>query len=362
LLLLLKSPTQNNFLSKGLPSVPAAIASEVSCFAIRLPCEGPHGTHRVAIHIFDPPTGSRVGKEEKGSNVTLCVHGLSRNASDFEPLARVFAERRGQRVLAVDLPGRGLSDWFEHSEDYNYPQYLSDLHTILTALGYVTPSSGSDSGSGWCGSKNNVDWVGTSLGGLLGMFYVGLHPEVVRRLLMNDIGPVVPLAGLQRLGTYVGEKMEFPTLEEVVQYFRTKFTPFGKLTDEEWRKIAVQSVIKSTLSPNSPWVLSYDPAIGKPFKDHTKFTTDMEMWPVWEKMEGSGVQILLLRGEDSDLLTLKTVQDMIQRRPGPGLVRFLQFKECGHVPPLLSSPQIGLVLDFFTTPNESLTPLDSLPV
>ncbi len=257
--------------------------------------------------------------------VVVCVHGLTRNARDFEFLARRLAQK-GARVLALDLPGRGKSEWLKNGSDYNTPAYLA-------AAAAVIARSGAD----------QVDWLGTSLGGHVGMEMAALPGNPIRRLILNDFGARVSGVALQRIGTYLRNPRRFASIEELEQHLRAIHQTFGALTDKHWRHLAENSAVKT---PEGDYVQHYDPAIGKRFS--WPMMVDIALWDVWEKV---ACPTLIIHGEDSDLLHASTVRDM-QRRGIAGKakkVRAIEVRECGHAPSLMTDSQIALIEDFLVT-------------
>ena len=265
-----------------------------------------HGFHRVAYYEWGEPSNQRV---------VICVHGLTRNARDFDDLARAL--ERTHRVLAVDMPGRGGSERLRDPMDYAFPTYLG----VLTAL---IARSGTD----------RVDWVGTSMGGLLGIIAAAQPGTPVRRLVVNDVGPVVETAALERLQQYVGVDATFETYHEIAQYVRSISAPFGKLSDEQWAHLTNSSVRRNE---DGRWVLTYDPAIAAPFRANP---APADLWPVWDAIR---CPTLLLRGRDSDLLSPSTAHAMTQRGPK---ARLIEFDEVGHAPALMDAEQIQPIVEF----------------
>ena len=179
-----------------------------------LSCLGPHGFHRVLYREWGEPGNPRV---------VVCVHGLTRNSRDFDRLAAHLS--RHFRVICPDIAGRGESPWLPHAADYGYPLYLSDMAALIARIGVET-----------------VDWVGTSMGGLIGMFLAAQPGSPIRRLVMNDVGPLVPKAALERLAGYVGTDPMFDGIADLEQYLRRTCAPFGPLTDAQWHHLALHSV------------------------------------------------------------------------------------------------------------------------
>jgi pimeloyl-ACP methyl ester carboxylesterase len=268
----------------------------------------PHGFHRVVYYEWGDPANDRVA---------VCVHGLARNGRDFDALAAALASTH--RVLAVDMPGRGRSEWLADPHDYVLPTYL----TTLTAL---IARSGAD----------RVDWVGPSMGGLLGMALAAQPQTPIGRLVVNDVGPLIEPAALARIGDYVGKDPTFATYAEVEHYVRTVSAPFGDLTDAQWRHLTTTNVRQR---PDGRWGLAYDPGIALPFKA-AQTQPPADLWGVWEAIR---CPVLVLRGERSDLLSAETATAMAERAANATL---LEFRGVGHAPMLLDPHQIDPVVRF----------------
>ncbi len=248
--------------------------------------------------------------------VVICVHGLTRNGRDFDFLAQALAPRR--RVLCIDMPGRGKSDWLDDAQDYRSEIYLA----LLTAL---IARSGAES----------VDWVGTSMGGLLGMMMAAQPRTPVRRYVANDVGAVIRHEALARIAAYVGMDPKFASYQELESHIREVSAPFGRLTDAQWRHLAETTARKL---PDGRWALAYDPGIAQPFR--ATLGEDIDLWPLWSAVR---VPTLLLRGAESDLLARETALAMTQRGPR---ARLVEVPGVGHAPMLLEASQIDPVVDF----------------
>jgi pimeloyl-ACP methyl ester carboxylesterase len=274
---------------------------------------GPHGFTKVAYVEWGP---------RDAAQVVVCVHGLTRNSRDFDFLARRLAHR-GLRVIAPDLPGRGRSEWVTPPTDYSTPLYVAAAVAIIARSG-----------------ANAVDWVGTSLGGHVGMEVAALAGAPIRRLVLNDFGARVTGSALQRIGSYLRMKRRFADLAELEVHLRTIHAPFGKLTDQQWKHIAEHSGVKSE---DGDFQQHYDPGIGRAFA--WPLMVDISLWDVWEKV---ACPVMILRGEDSDLLHASTVREMQKRGIAGknGLVRQVEVRGVGHAPALMSDSQITLIEDF----------------
>ena len=252
--------------------------------------------------------------------VLVCVHGLTRNGRDFDFLAQALAT--DYRVICPDIVGRGKSDWLANKSLYVMPQYCADMVTLLARLNVET-----------------VDWLGTSMGGLIGMALAAQPGNPIRRLVLNDVGPVITAVSLARIGDYLGTPPRFDRLEQAEAYVRTVSAPFGALTDDQWRHLTVH-VVRETEDGKIEFV--YDPGIAQVYRQGQLFSggKDVELWPLFDAIT---CPTLLLRGETSDLLTLQTAQAMTQRGPHAKLI---EIPGVGHAPMLMDEAQIAPVRDF----------------
>ncbi len=249
-------------------------------------------------------------------DVLVCVHGLTRNGRDFDYIAAALEDR--YRVLCPDVLGRGASGWAASAKDYNYLQYVADATALLARSG-----------------AEAVDWLGTSMGGIIGMIAAATPGSPIRRLILNDIGPWITKASLDRIAGYVGSDPHFDDLEDVEAYLRTVHAPFGALSDAQWRHLAVYSARERE---GGGYALAYDPKIGDAFRANP--IEDVDMWALWDRIE---VPVLVLRGAQSDLLTAAVAAEMTQRGPKAALV---EFPDCGHAPALMDPVQIATVRDW----------------
>lgn len=290
---------------------------------------GPHGFHRLAYTEWGNPSNP---------HVAVCVHGLTRNSRDFDFLA--IALENDCHVVCPDIAGRGKSDWLAHSEDYSYPVYLSDMAALLARIGPGTRVSRFIARLLRLPSERYIDWVGTSMGGLIGMMLAAQPKSPIRRLIMNDVGWLVPAEALRRLGDYVGKNPRFASLEEFEANYRKVCATFGPLTDAQWRHLVTHSMKKFD---DGSYGFKYDPKIGEPFK--SGFFQDVDLWQIWEKVR---CPVLILRGAESDLLLKETAVKMCERKARTELV---EFPGIGHAPMLMSSDQIKTLRDFLLAPD-----------
>lgn len=270
-------------------------------------CANPHGLHRIAYTEWGDPDNPRV---------LLCVHGLTRNGRDFDDLARALSGH--YRVICPDVVGRGRSGWLPVKDDYQLPTYVADMVTLIARLDVAS-----------------VHWVGTSMGGLIGMLLACLPDNPIRRLVLNDVGPVITAASIQRIGQYVGRAPLFPRFEDAEAYIRAVSTPFGALTDAQWRHLTATSVKEV----EGGWAMRYDPGIGEPFRK-SPTVEDVSLWAVYDAIR---CPTLVMRGAESDLLLRETALEMGQRGPRATLV---EVPAVGHAPTLMDPAQIAPIRDF----------------
>jgi pimeloyl-ACP methyl ester carboxylesterase len=290
-----------------------ADADEVSAAPVEprrrsVQCVSPKGLHRVAYLEWGDP---------RNRDVLLCVHGLTRSAHDFDALARALCGH--YRVVCPDLAGRGDSDRLADPMLYAVPQYAADMVTLIARL-----------------DVESVDWVGTSLGGIVGMALAALGSSPVRRLVLNDSGPVISHASLERIATYVGLTPTFATFDDAVTYVRTISAPFGPHSEEQWRFLAGNWVRQGK---DGAWHPHYDPRISLPFRANMP-EGDMIFWDVWDAIR---CPTLVLRGAQSDLLAKSTIQEMARRGPK---AKTVEIQGVGHAPSLLHEDQIELIRSF----------------
>jgi len=271
-------------------------------------CASPSGLHRLSYVEWGRPANGRV---------LLCVHGLTRCARDFDALAGALADR--YRVVCPDMPGRGESDWLADPMDYATATYINSVVTLIARLGV-----------------ESVDWVGTSMGGLIGMALASLDRTPIRRMVLNEAGPLVTGVSLNRIGAYVGKAPAFPSLEAAVEYVRGVSAFFGPHTDAEWRFLTEHYVCRQ---PDGTYRARYDPRIAEPFNAGGPHE-DLALWHVWEKVR---CPTLVIRGGLSDLLTRETVERM--RATGPR-AESVELAGIGHAPTLLHPDQIAIVREF----------------
>jgi pimeloyl-ACP methyl ester carboxylesterase len=265
-------------------------------------------------------------------SVVVCVHGLSRQGMDFDSLAQTLRQR--SRVIAVDVAGRGHSDWLADPMGYQIATYAADLALVLAHLRTQSPAV-------------PIDWVGTSMGGLIGMALAAQPQTALRRLVLNDVGPVIQWEALRRIGTYIGLNPSFDSAQAAVDYLASISAGFGPHTPEQWRALSLPLLRER----EGRWWLHYDPAIGVPFKAMTAAADEQAarqmvqageaaLWGLYDAIQ---TPTLLVRGAQSDLLTPETALQMTQRGPK---ARLVSFDGVGHAPTLVADEQVAAVRDF----------------
>lgn len=268
----------------------------------------------------------------------VCMHGFARNGRDYDCLAERLSSHC--RVICPDLPGRGRSDWLDEQQigwvndrGYNYMQYMHAAATLIARLDVL-----------------EVDWVGTSLGGLLGMLLAAQPRSPIKRLVMNDVGAYVPGAVSEYLATYIGKDPDFATPEELEKRLREIYggeKKFGDLTDAQWRQLAHCS---ERLKPHGLLGFAFDPMLGNlyvpPFRD-------VDLWAVWERVR---CPVLVLRGENSFVLSKETAERMHTYGPRATVI---EIPHCGHAPALMSAEQIATIEEWLRTAEVSEAPRSS---
>ncbi len=278
-------------------------------------CLDSRGLHRMAYWEWGDAANPRV---------LVCVHGLSRQGRDFDTLARALAD--SYRVVCPDVVGRGKSDRLADPMGYQIPAYVADMVTLLARLDAQT-----------------VHWVGTSMGGLIGMGLASLPQSPIERLVLNDVGPTIEPSAIVRIGTYLGAPVEWATLDEAADYLQGISKGFGPHSRDEWLALTRPMLV----ARGDKLVPHYDPAIGVPFRAITPEMAAAGEAALWRSYDAIACPTLLLRGADSDLLTRATAQSMPERGPR---ARLQEFACVGHAPTLVARAQIEVVREFLLSP------------
>lgn len=258
--------------------------------------------------------------ESDNPRVLLCVHGLTRSGRDFDFLAQEMASH--YRVVCPDVVGRGQSAWLKDPAGYDIPQYLADMVTLIARLDVTT-----------------VHWLGTSMGGIIGMVLASMENSPVTKLVLNDVGPLLTAESVKRIADYVGLDPTWASFDEALAYVRQISAPFGPLSEDQWRFLTQHTVRKRT---DGRWGFAYDPRIADPFKANFA-GRDIDLWPYYDRIT---CPTLVVRGAHSDILAPDTWRQMGERGPRAQLA---EVAGVGHAPMFLSEDQVSIVRDFLLT-------------
>lgn len=252
--------------------------------------------------------------------VLICVHGLTRLGRDFDRLARAMAPQ--YRVVCPDVVGRGRSDTLRNPMHYVVPQYVADMVTLIARL-----------------NVEHVDWVGTSMGGLIGIGLAGQVNSPIRRLVINDVGPRLDATAIARIGDYVGVPISFADVDQAVDYISKIAAPFGLTRREDWRELVEPGLKRD----GARWTLHYDPQIAVPFKASTPERTRADEAILWSLYDNIRCPTLVIRGASSDLLSHETLNEMAARGPK---AQTSEIPGVGHAPTLMHEHEIAIVRNF----------------
>ena len=243
----------------------------------------------------------------------ICAHGLTRNAHDFDFLAHSIIDQH--KVIAIDFPGRGLSDWLDDKNSYIIPTYLGVIENLLDEL-----------------KISSYNWLGTSMGGLIGIILATLHSNKLNHLIINDVGPEVPSDAAARISDYLSTIQEFETITEFEHHIRDIYAPFGKLTDQQWQHLAAHS---HAVNKQGKFISNYDPDIAIPFQQTANQKADL--WDLWQTIS---VPVYLIHGENSDILIPSIIKKMKDLQPD---LKSRLIKNVGHAPALMNQEQIQTI-------------------
>ena len=276
-------------------------------------CADGDSTHRMAYHAWGDP---------KNSKVLLCVHGLTRRGSDFKTLAEAMCE--DYYVVCPDVVGRGDSDRLSNPMQYAVPQYVADIAQLVKTLGV-----------------SQVDWLGTSMGGLIGMVYAAMPNSPIRKMLINDVGPKIEADAIKRLGSYVGQPFSFASRADALDRLNAICATFGEHTPDEWETYNGPMLIER----NGQWIMHYDPNIAVPFASVNPVMAKAGEMAMWHAFKQIHIPILIVRGAQSDLLSADTVAQMCKVNP---YARSIEIANVGHAPAFVKKEQIALAKEFFS--------------
>ncbi|MDZ4251789.1 MAG: alpha/beta hydrolase [Sulfuritalea sp.] len=304
---------------------------------------GPDGFHRIAYTDWG---------DTRNPRVVLCVHGLSRNCRDFDRLAAALES--DHRVVCMDVVGRGDSDWLDDKSGYSFGTYLGDAAALIARV--TTPAPGGLLESLQARLRGQrpaatLDWVGTSMGGLIGMLLAAKPGSPIRRLVLNDVGPFVPWNALIRLKGHIGGETRFADFASVEAWVRQACSSFGALDEDFWRHLAEHAAVPDA---GGGYRLRYDPDISRGLPVHRdpelpigpEFLRGIDLWAAWEAVR---CPVLVLRGEDSEVLPRETVAEMQRRKPN---LKVVEFPGVGHAPALAGAEQIAVIREFLDAADE----------
>ncbi len=279
-------------------------------------CISPAGLHQMSYKEWGDPANPKV---------LICGHGVTRVADDFDSLARALADTH--RVVCPDVVGRGRSGRLRNPQLYRIPQYVSDMVTLVARVQADSPS-------------DQVDWFGTSMGGLIGMCLASLPGNPISKLILNDIGPTLDPEALQRIGDYIGQDLRFPSFEAGAKFVRDVSLSFGQHSEAEWHKLAADVLRQDK---DGQWVRHYDMGLAMPFRSATPESARADEATLWAAYDAITCPTLLIRGADSDLLSRATAATMAARGPKAQLI---EIADVGHAPTFVHDDQIALVKTF----------------
>ena len=278
-------------------------------------CLDTRGLHRMAYWEWGDASNPRV---------LVCAHGLSRQGRDFDTLARAMMAE--YRVICPDVVGRGLSDWLADPMGYQLPSYVADMVTLLARV-----------------NAQAVHWVGTSMGGLIGLGLASVAHSPIQRLVLNDIGPTLQADAINRIGAYLGQPMRWASLDEAADYMLSISKGFGTHTREQWLALT-RPLLMDDAQGFTPRM---DPSIAVPFRVVTPQMAAAGQAALWAGYDAITCPTLLLRGAESDLLARETALAMTQRGPK---ARLHEFAGVGHAPMLVQPDQVAVVREFLLSP------------
>ena len=276
-------------------------------------CSSGENQHRMAYHAWGNPNNPKV---------LICVHGLTRRGSDFKTLAQAMC--KDYYVVCPDVVGRGDSDRLTNPMQYAVPQYVADMAELVKKLGV-----------------NQVDWFGTSMGGLIGMVYASMPNSPIRRMLINDVGPRIEPDAIKRLGSYVGQPFSFANRADALSRLNQICATFGEHTPQEWEIYNGPMLVQR----EGMWIMHYDPNISVPFASVNPIMAKAGEMAMWHAFKQIHIPMLIVRGGDSDLLSAATVAEMCKVNP---YARSIEIPHVGHAPAFVKAEQIALAKEFFS--------------
>ena len=250
-------------------------------------------------------------------DVVVCVHGVTRISHDFDVLAKRLSKK--YRVVCPDIVGRGNSDWFGNKDNYNFIQYSADVNALFAHI-----------------HCDRVHYIGTSMGGLLGMIMAAMAHTPIQTLVLNDVGPDLRRTELRRMGEYIGKAPVFATKQEYYQYYMRVYRGFGDLiTDHEKKEMAKYSAFKT----DEGYKMHYDPKIGESFRKSYSFF-NFDLWKYWDEIE---CPMLIIRGSESTFFPKSVAEKMLDTAED---ATFIEIEGAGHTPPLRTEREISAIEEF----------------
>ena len=248
-------------------------------------------------------------------NLLLCVHGHTRQGRDFTKLGEYFS--REIHTISFDLVGHGRSGWLAKKKDYSLETSVRHIDGLMDYRGI-----------------SRVDWLGTFTGGILGMIFAARDDSPIRRLILNDIGPVLSLSSIKLLLERVGSNIIFKNLEDASTYFRNVYSDCGIIDDANWSDFIIRSINREV---DGTYSLHYDPAV---IEELQSIKNDIDLWEVYEKIQ---CPVLVLKGKQSQTLSSDTAKRMAEVGPK---AKVIEFDNCGLAPGLAGSIHLDMISDW----------------
>ncbi|MCC8468206.1 MAG: alpha/beta hydrolase [Rickettsia endosymbiont of Eriopis connexa] len=261
--------------------------------------------HKISYVEFGDP---------KNKNIIICAHGLTRNAHDFDKIAKELS--KNYRVISINYPGRSDSENFKKANHYNYTTYIKDTLFFFKRLNIKKPI-----------------WLGTSMGGIIGMVLASKYKNIFKALILNDIGAFIDVAPLIKIGGYAKKTIFLDDLASAKEHLKLIYAQIGIKEEEDWDYLTKYSVISTF---GGKYKMNYDPAITKGMKNASNQEEDVKLWSVWNKIK---CRILVIHGMKSQILTKSTVKKMKETKT----FDLYEIKYAGHTPSLMNPEEINYV-------------------
>ncbi|WP_044194120.1 alpha/beta fold hydrolase [Ehrlichia japonica] len=249
------------------------------------------------------------------NNYLICVHGITRNSRDFDYLANNLSS--DYKIICPDIVGRGKSSWLEDHKLYNYSTYCKSIIYLLRHL-----------------KIDKVDFLGTSMGGIIGMYLAAYFPDLINKLIINDIGPAITVSALNKISKHININPIFNTITEAEVYIKKLLCNFGIEQEDHWQHIIKHSIIQNS---NNTYSLTADPKIGIAFDEEINNIKDTDTWTIWDVWEKIQSRILVIRGGLSNILMQTTLNKMMLSKQ---YIDSIEYPNIGHAPALMDNYQI----------------------